>query len=83
MSEIEFTTAPPPKPTRAPWRKPIIDALQERPGEWAIVKRADHWKKINPYASVLRQHGAEATCRRLSDNEIALYARWPETQGES
>lgn len=55
--------------------EPIIEALKENPGRWALVM--DNWKTSSPPAA-FKQKGCEATARRNEGSKTwSVYARFP------
>ena len=56
--------------------KQIIEALQARPGQWALVKRT----KNKPQVAYWHSKGLETACRRMDGGDWGVYARWPETE---
>lgn len=58
---------------------PIVDALKERPGEWAKVRSGVPRGTVSVYRQRLKALGCEATSRNTSSPDGAdLWARWPE-----
>jgi hypothetical protein len=81
-ANIQFVDAPPEthrkSSTRSRWEDRVATDLRARPGEWALVRSGPTFNRVSPYAHFLRQVGVEAYSRRVSDNEIVVYARWPQ-----
>jgi hypothetical protein len=79
---IQFVDAPPEThrktSNRTRWEDRVAGDLQERPGEWALVRSGPTFNRVSPYAQFLRRVGVEAYSRRVSDTEIVVYARWPQ-----
>ena len=78
---VEFCDPPPVRRERPPSViGPIIEALKERPGEWAKVWSTTAGKGTNgssPIVARLKKRGAEATSRK-TETGSAVWARWPE-----
>jgi hypothetical protein len=80
MPDIEFVEGLPATRSNNWHVEDVIEKLQTRPGEWAIVERGETWNSVAPHSTRLRKRGAEAACRRISKEPsvIGLFARWPE-----
>jgi hypothetical protein len=68
---------PPPITRGRPSRlQPIVEALQARPGEWAMVAANRPRHAANTMTQRLKKLGCEAT-QRTNGEGTEVYARWP------
>lgn len=54
----------------------LVATLQQRPGEWALVRQDSlygHWQ-------ALARRGAKVTARKAPDESWDIYARWPASE---
>jgi hypothetical protein len=87
--EREATTiywCPPPDCTRDQRRRnkykyqAIVEALKQRPGEWAEVDRGyvPNKGRSTPVDTGMRGLGAQSTVRKMEDGTLSTWARWVE-----
>lgn len=60
-------------------RRSIIDRLQTKPGQWALVAI----RKDPSFSTPLKSNGCETTTRKRADGQYDIYARWPEPEETS
>jgi hypothetical protein len=76
----------PPPSERGPGRASKWDALagelREQPGRWAVIGEYETTGKATSPAKQLRARGCEVVSRRQPDETLAVWARWPEGDGE-
>lgn len=79
--DVQFGPLPPESPKHTPSVRElendrIVEQLQQRPGEWALVREFAHSHSTTTW----RQRGCEATSRTVRRNGLRgydIYARWP------
>lgn len=79
--DVTFGELPPERPPGVSDKhQPIVEALKERPGEWALVRRGLSTATAARSRSRLQQLGALAVTRSSADGEGLrdVWARWPE-----
>lgn len=78
--DIEFGELPPSsgRGSGGPWIADAVATLKERPGEWAKVRSGVPTGTAGPSAGRLKDKGCEVTTRKIGDNAIDIWARWPE-----
>lgn len=80
IPRLKFVDELPPiiLPGRPSTIDPYVEALKERPGQWALVHRRPKTTKnaFGGRASNLKKRGAQVAQRTVGD-EVHLYARWP------
>lgn len=55
----------------------IMEELQARPGEWAVVDSGATHNALSSPASTLADRGCEVKRRTVAPGVVELFARWP------
>jgi hypothetical protein len=56
---------------------PIVEALQERPGEWALIAEGLGAKQAENWRCALRDRGVEIAVRKISEVGSSVWGRFP------
>lgn len=67
--------APPPPKRSTGHTDLVLEQLQSRPGEWAVVAVV---KNNGHHVQAWRRRGCESVSRKTVDGDVEIYARWPE-----
>lgn len=82
MTEIEWAEPPGPIYSRGTAAiQATVEALKQRPGQWAIILRNTHAARGDRY----KKMGCEVTTRSAGKpkGKCDIYARWPEPKEEN